>query len=235
MSLPRISSVRMGEDGPVADTRLCEQCGDVFVPRREHARFCCVRCRATWNRDRNGDPAAEASALQWSITAMTETIERLPMVRAGDRTRAFAAIGEAVWQVTLVDATLVRHHLDTYDGVMAGETLMQRRLIKQTLAGLRFVRNHIGTEASLAEFVQPGGSGVRRGRITNWTWKPGSDPALAVLAPRGQAWEMTRYRAYQAHLAGQPTGQTFGRAAVFLNLVAASALSITVTGAHAGW
>jgi len=199
----------------------------VFAPRREHARFCCVRCRVTWNREHSADPAAEASVLQWSVTAMTETIERLPMVKAGDRTRAFAAIGEAVWQVTLVDATLVRHHLDAYDGIQAGQAPAQRRLIEQTLAGLRFVRNHIGTEASLGEFIRPGGPGGRQRRITSWTWRPVPDPPVASLAPRGQAWEMKRYLAYQAHLAGQPIGQTFGRAAAFLNLAAARALSIT--------
>jgi hypothetical protein len=45
---------------------------------------------------------------------------------------------------------------------------------------------------------------------------------------------LARYRAYQAHLAGQPIGTTFGRTAAFLNLAAADALSITGTGAHAG-
>ena len=57
------------------------------------------------------------SALQWSITAMSDTTERLPRVRAWDRPRAFAVIGEAVWWVTIVDATLVRHHPEAYDAV----------------------------------------------------------------------------------------------------------------------
>ncbi len=218
----------------MAETRTCEQCGAVFAPRREHARFCCARCRARWNREHTGDPAAGASALQWSVTAMTETIERLPSVRAWDRMRAFAAIGEAVWQVTLVDATLVRHHPDTYDRILASQDPAQRRLTEQTLAGLRFVRNQIGPEASLAGFIQPGGPGARHGRVASWTWKPVPDPALASLTPRGRAWELARYRAYQAHLVGQPIGTTFGRTAAFLNLAAADALSITGTGAHAG-
>lgn len=218
----------------VADTRICEQCGTVFAPRREHARFCCVRCRATWNREHRGDPVADASALQWSVTAMTETIARLPMVRTGDRTRAFAAIAEAVWQVTLVDATLVRHHLDTYDGVIAGQSLAQRSLIEQTLAGLRFVRNHIGPEACLAEFIAPDGPVGRLGFITSWTWKPVPDPALVSLAARGRAWELERYRAYQARLASHTIGETFGRISAFLNVAAADALSVAATDAHAG-
>ena len=56
----------------------------------------------------------------------------------------------------------------------------------------------------------------------------------ASLAPRGRAWELARYRAYQAYLAGHPIGHTFGRAAEFLNLAAANALPIPGTGAHTG-
>ena len=218
----------------MAETRRCAQCGTVFAPRREHARFCCARCRASWNREHCGDPAAEASALRWSVIAMTETIERLPAVRRWDRPRAFTAIGEAVWQVTLVDATLVRHHPDTYDAIMAARAPAQRRLIEQTLAGLRFVRNHIGHEASLALFIRPGGPDGDRGSVTSWSWKPVPEPALASIAPRGRAWELARYRAYQAHLAGHTLGPTFGRAAEFLNLAAAHALSTMGAAAPAG-
>ena len=218
----------------VAETRACEQCGAVFVPRREHARFCCIRCRAAWNREHTGDPAAGANALQWSVIAMTETIARLPAIRGQDRSRAFAAIGEAVWQVTLVDATLVRHHLDTYDRILARQALAQRRLTEQTLAGLRFVRNHIGHEAGLTGFLQPGRPGACSGRSTGWSWKPVPEPAFAALSPRGRAWEAARYRAYQEQLAARTIGQTFGRAAEFLELAAAGALSMTVGDAHAG-
>ncbi len=219
----------------MADIRNCEQCGTSFVPRREHARFCSVRCRVAWNREHTGDPAAGASAFLWSITAMSDATERLPRVRAGDRPRALAVIGEAVWWITIVDATLVRHHPAAYDAVMAGHTPAGRQLIEETLAGLRFVRNRIGHDADLAEFVEPGapGPGASNGRITGWTWKPVPEPALASLPPRGQAWEMTRYRAYQAHLAGHTIGEIFGRAAEFLKLAAANVPSITDNSAHA--
>ena len=93
----------------MVDSRECEQCGAVFGPRREHARFCCVRCRGAWNREHTGDPLAGASALLWSITAMSEATGRLPQAGIWDCTRAYAAVGEAVWCVTLVDATMVRH------------------------------------------------------------------------------------------------------------------------------
>jgi hypothetical protein len=219
----------------MADERVCEQCGTGFEPRREHARFCSVPCRVEWNRDHMGHPAAGASALQWSITAMSETAERLPRVGVWDRSRAFAALGEAVWWITIVDATLVRHHPAAYDGVMASQAAAERRLIEGTLAGLRFVRNQIGQEVDLAEFVETStpDPGAGNGRITGWTWKPVPEPALASLPPRAQAWEMTRYRAYRAQLAGRTVGEIFRRAAGFLTLAAANATSLTDIGLEA--
>jgi hypothetical protein len=172
----------------------------------------------------------------WSITAMSDAVERLSRVRAWDQARAWVAIGEAVWWVTIVDATLVRHHQDTYDGVMAGQNPAQREVVEGTLAGLRFVRNRIGDQADPAEFIEPGeaGPGVGEGLITGWRWKPVPEPALASLAPRGQAWEMTRYLAYQAHLAGRTIGEVFGRAAAFLELAAVNTPSVTGASVHAG-
>jgi hypothetical protein len=216
----------------MADERVCEQCGAVFVPRREHARFCSVPCRVEWNRGHMGDPAAGATALLWSITGMSDAAERLPRARAWDRPRAFAVIGEAVWWVTIVDATLVRHHQEAYDSVMAGQIPTERRLIDEILGGLRFVRNQIGDKADLAEFIEPGPPGPGAGCITGWTWKSVPEPALTSLAPRGQGWEMTRYRAYQAQLAGHTTGEIFGQVVAFLKLAAAST-SITDISAYA--
>jgi hypothetical protein len=219
----------------VADIRDCEQCGASFAPRREHARFCCVGCRAAWNREHMGDPAADQSALLWSLTAMEDTSERLCRVRAWDRARALAVIGEAVWWITIVDATLVRHHPQAYDAAMAGQAPAERELVEETLAGLRFVRNQIGGQADLAEFIEPGepGLGAGGGHITGWAWKPVPEPARESLSPRGQAWEMTRYRAYQAQLAGHTIGETFSRTAGFLKLAAANAHSITDANVHA--
>ena len=220
----------------MADIRDCEQCGTSFVPRREHARFCSARCRAAWNREHVGGPAAGASALVWSITAMRDTTDRLTRVRAADQPRAFTVISEAVWWVTMVDATLVRHHPDAYDGVLAGQSPTERQLVEETQAGLRFVRNQIGDEADLAEFIEPGesGHGAARGRITGWTWRSVPEPPLGSLPPRGQAWETMRYRAYQAHLAGHTIGETFGRATAFLKLAAANAPAITDASVQAG-
>jgi hypothetical protein len=78
----------------MTDTRNCEQCGVLFTPRREHARFCSVRCRARWNRRYAGGTPADTGALDWSITAMRETIERLCRAGGWDRADGFAVISE---------------------------------------------------------------------------------------------------------------------------------------------
>jgi hypothetical protein len=225
-ALAEIDVASAGEQGPVADTRACEQCGTVFVPLREHARFCGVSCRAAWNREHLGDPAVEASALQWSVTAMSEATGRLPAVRACDRPRALAAIGEAVWWVTMVDATLVRHHREVYDAVLAADGATERRRTEQSLAGLRFARNWIGRGAGLDELIDS--EGPARGGVPGWAWKSAPRPELGHLLSRGQAWEMARYRAYQAELAGRTVGETFRRAVTFLTLTSADAASTTV-------
>jgi hypothetical protein len=243
----------------VADNRDCEQCGTTFAPRREHARFCSPRCRVAWNRQNAGDRPADASALDWSIIAMRDATDRVLRRRTSGGPQAFALISEAVWWVTIVDATLVRYHHDTYNAVLAGQAAPERVMIEGTLAGLRFVRNRMGYYADPADFIQPrhgrsagshseptgrgavwieerGTSDEGRRRlktapeasgkllaITAWTWRSLPEPALASLPPRGQEWEMARYRAYQAQLRGRTMRETFGRAASFLRLAADAA------------
>src|SRR5262245_18706993 len=232
--VPRRRSV--WSTGVVADIRNCEQCGISFMPRREHARFCCVRCRVMWNREHMGDLKVGASALQWAITAMSETTDRLPRVRASDRPRAFALIGEAVWWVTIVDATLVRHHAGAYDAAMAGQAPAQRQLVEESLAGLRFVRNQIGGQADIGEFIEPCEAGPAAGDtwISGWKWRPVPEPGLASLPRRRQMWEMTRYQAYQDRLAAHTIGEVFGPAAAFLRLAAPYSPSITGASVRAG-
>jgi hypothetical protein len=209
----------------VVDNRDCEQCGRTFAPRREHARFCSPRCRVTWNRQNADDRPADASALDWSIIAMRDATERVLRRRTSGGPQAFALISEAVWWVTIVDATLVRYHHDTYNAVLADQAALERVMIEGTLAGLRFVRNRMGYYADPADFIQPrqGRSAGNAAAITAWTWRSLPEPALASLPPRGQEWEMARYQAYQAQLRGRTMRETFGRAAAFLRLAADAA------------
>jgi hypothetical protein len=211
----------------VVDIRDCAQCGTEFVPPREHSRFCSAKCRIAWNQEHSEGPDNSEGALGWSIVAMRETTDRLMRAPAVDRRQAFSVISEAVWWVTMVDATLVRYHPDTYDAVLARSEATERQAIEDTFGGLRFVRNQMGYEADHDDFIQaqPSDAGAAFNKVAAWTWKPVARPAIASLSARGQDWEMARYRAYQAQLAGRPVGDTFSRASVFLELACDHGLS----------
>jgi hypothetical protein len=214
------------------ETRPCEQCGAVFTPRREHARFCSAHCRVAWNRALTGDPVVAYSALEWSVPAMRGAIRRLALLSGSDQAAAFEAVSDAVWAVTIVDAAMVRYHLDVYDRVLDAETSAECQLIEESLAGLRFVRNQLYDEVVLAEFVESGGSQHVAGRdgVQGWTWKSVAGPLLARRGPRGRAWETARYRAYQARLAGCCVGEVFERAEAFLHRTAAEASVVSDLG-----
>ena len=220
----------------VADDRRCDQCGEVFTPRREHARFCTARCRVSWNRQHADDMPALAETLEWSIAAMWQATERLGDVPGCDPQDGFAIIGEAVWWVTMVDATLVRYRADAYAELLASLSATEREITEDTFGGLRFVRNRMAYD-DLSSFIQPvrpaagsppGARDATRARdaarargaaggVGSWIWVPVPEPVVTALTARGQQWEMSRYHSYQAQLAGLPVGETFGRATAFLH------------------
>jgi hypothetical protein len=180
-----------------------------------------------WNREHVGVAAAPAVAIDWSVTAMAEAARRLA-AGSWDLPRLAAAVGEAVWWVTLVDATLVRYHPRDYEVALASEDV-RRRKTEETLEGLRYVRNQLGQSADPAEFIcpAPGDAGA-------WTWRPLPEPGLAGFAPRGRQWELSRYRAYQARLAGHDVARTFAHCTEFLThaatLATASGAGTTASG-----
>ena len=228
----------------MAESRQCARCGTRFEPKREHARFCSARCRVAWNRENwnrgnldkpnwgaesweQASPTGQGtseSALGWAIIAMRDVTDRLGKVRASDRPQAFAVISEAVWWVTIVDATLIRYHPDDYEQALAGLPHRRRRRIEGTFGGLRLVRNRMGYHADHADFIKPKPSleGDGDAPIAEWTWKPQPVPPVDTLAPRGQEWELSRYRDYQAWLAAGTVGETFDLAAGFLTLASAA-------------
>jgi hypothetical protein len=203
------------------DARYCENCGTFFEPRREHARFCSAPCRIAWNREHTSSRVAEDSALGWSMIAMHDATRWLRKVTASNGLQGFVLISEAVWWVTIVDATLVRYHPESYDKVMADQDAAERCRAEATFAGLRFVRNRMGYHTDHADFIEPR-LDVAEGLIGDWTWKPLPEPELDTLPPRGQAWEMTRYQAYRDELAGHRVGEAFWRAEAFLELASAA-------------
>jgi hypothetical protein len=200
----------------MGETRLCDQCGTAFEPRREHARFCSSDCRISWVREHSGDPGAPGEALAWSISAMTEATARLAQAETLDRPRFAAAVSEAVWWVTIVDSTMVRYEREAYDWVLEGLPADVAERIEETLAGLRYVRNQVGINLDPAEFIRPAEGG-------GWIWNPLPEPYLEPLSPRGQSWEMARYLAYQSRLAGRDVAATFAFASSFLARIAAQA------------
>ena len=209
--------------------RSCDQCGRSFVPRREHARFCSADCRVAWNNENKAaDPIADVNALAWSITGMQEAAERVSRAQAWDQARAFAVISEAVWWVTIVDATLVRYHPEVYDRVLGEQPADEAMLMEDILGGLRFVRNQIGQDVDRVGFIRPeeGKREPTDGCVAAWTWSPLPEPSCESLSADGKEWELTRYRSYQAQLAGHPVGETFDRASGFLTLAAASAIKV---------
>lgn len=200
------------------DSRRCRQCGALLAARLDRALFCSADCRAFWNRERMG----EAGALTWSVAAMSEVTGRLTLMRAGDLTQALAVLGEAVWWITMVDDTLVRHHLSIYEKVLAASGAAERFRTGQTLAGLAFVRDKIGADADPSEVVDTRASRATGGRVTTLRWRRiQARPAAGPSRDRSDA----GYRAYEGQLAGRTIGDTIGLAVTFLTLTGASAAS----------
>lgn len=196
----------------MADLRECAQCGAPFVPRREHARFCSTSCRVAWNAEHDGPGTAPLVAIDWSVTAMTEAVERFEWAGKWSRTRAASAVSETVWGITLVDATLVRYHRRDYEATLAAQAPDRRRKIEETLAGLRFVRNRLGRSVDPEEFIHR----PHEGSAVAWVWTPQREPSLKGLPARSGDWELSRYRSYQSRLAGRDIVSAFARSQEFL-------------------
>jgi anti-anti-sigma factor len=218
-----IAAGSSGGNGLMAEVRNCEQCGAGFEPRREHARFCSALCRITWNRQHaSGQPAGD-TPLNWSVSALEDTANRLRKAGTVNLPEALAVISEAVWWVTLVDATMVRYHHDAYDRALGGLDPAERKLTEGTFTGLRFVRNCMGYYVDPADFIQPqqqslGGDA----QVAAWTWRHVPAPATSTLRQRSRTWENSRYLHYRAYLAERPVGETINRTAGFLIQLAAA-------------
>ena len=209
--------------------RNCRQCSAAFVPRREHAQFCSRACRVAWNREQFGDVAVGSSVLEWAITAMGEATGRLTRLAAWDRTRAFEAITDAVWRVTMLDAALVRYCPTAYDDTLDRLGPADEVLTEETLAGLRLVRNRVREPDDLAPFVGSGTTdwGPFTGQITNRRWQPVPPRPSGSRSKSEPAWEQARYLAYQRRLAGTAIGDTFERCTSFLLAVATERMATT--------
>jgi hypothetical protein len=179
-----------------------------------------------WYRDQFGDLMVGPSELDWSVAAMCDAIRRLAGSGVWDLMRAYAAIGDAVWRVTMLDAALVRYHPRGYDDALDGYSALGRLRVEETRAGLRLVRNRAGEAADLAEFIASSwaGPGPMRGSIQDWEWRWVPEPDCGSRAPVTRTWEVSRYRSYQTRLAGEAIGATFTRCEEFLTVAASGAV-----------
>lgn len=203
----------------MAGVRDCEQCGTAFRPLREHERFCSPACRIAWNSRAAGGQQAREAALAWSVAAMSDTTRRLAGAGALDLPHALALIGEAVWWVTIVDATMIRYHREGYDRALALFDPAARQAVEGTFAGLRFVRNQMGYHIDPASFLEPrpGSGGTGTGPVAGWTWKQVPAPPPGRASPRSRAWVASRYREYRTQLAGRQVGEVIAHATCFLS------------------
>jgi hypothetical protein len=168
-----------------------------------------------WNDERGGVAAAPAAAIDWSVAAMTDAAQRLSVPRAWDLPSLADAVADAVWWVTLVDATLVRYHPRNYESTLADRSA-RRRETEQTLEGLRYVRNLLGRSVSADDLI----TATAGGPAGDWVWRPLPPPDLSAVRQRARKWELSRYRAYQERLAGRDVTAIFGWCAEFLALAA---------------
>lgn len=156
------------------------------------------------------DPHRPIIALGWSVDAMNAAADRLNKVRAEDPVAAFAAIGETVWWVTLVNDTLKNRYTDAYR--YAGDHVTPP--VEDLIDGLRSVRHRLGHEVDLVEIVEPIASrpDLGDGRITAWTWKHLPPPS------RTRARDREGYEAYERAVAGHNIVYSFTSALCFLRM-----------------
>lgn len=157
------------------------------------------------------------TALDWSFQAMRDATDRVNKIPASDLPRAFAAIGEAVWWITIVNDTLRHSHPAAYE---QGAVLTSPDP-SQTLDGLRSVRNRIGHEVDLVDFIQPVASREwsADGRITAWAWKPVKPPEQGERTGGQHRRALKIHQAYESALAGQNIWQPFMLAEGFFGQV----------------
>lgn len=218
----------------MADARTCEHCGTVFEPLREHERFCSAFCRTAWNAQRGGGRQGGQAALSWSVAAMADTTRRLAHAGALDLPDALELLREAVWFVTIVDATMIRYHREVYDRALTALDPAARQAVEGTFAGLRFVRNQMGYRIDPASFIgpRPGPGGTENAPVGAWIWKPVPAPEVGQVPPRSRVWVASRYQEYRARLAGRPAGDVIAQAAAFLGRVHADAAGTAHTHAQ---
>jgi hypothetical protein len=161
------------------------------------------------------------TALDWSMQAMHDATDRVNKIPASDLAKAFAAIGEAVWWITIVNDSLRKTYETKYKRALELSTPNPA----DTLLGLKSVRNRIGHEVDLVDFIEPFASrpDPGDGRITAWTWRHVRQPSSAGLKPWQYQSAVKAHKAYETAVVDGSQGgnivYTFGLVTGFLDLV----------------
>jgi hypothetical protein len=152
----------------------------------------------------------QTTALDWSVQAMMAAADRVNMIEAASLDEAFAAIGEAVWWITVVDDNIRARYGSAHSRAARGTAPNP----SDTMQGLRSARNRITHEVEIVDFIEAIGARPDRGdgRISAWAWR-------SVPAPRSRAASaVAGHRSYESALAGKNIVHTFGAATGFLKL-----------------
>jgi hypothetical protein len=166
------------------------------------------------------DPYGPDVALDWSVMAMNDATDRVNKIAESNLPHTFAAIGEAVWWITIINDSLRHNHRTAYDRAI--ELTMPSPAA--TLLGLRSVRNCVGHEVDLVDFVQPIASrpDPGDGRITAWAWSHVRPPTPERRTKREYEGALRCHQAYEAAVVEDGQGgnivYTFGLVTGFLRL-----------------
>lgn len=149
-------------------------------------------------------------ALGWSVNAMESAIDHINKIAATEPQEAFAAIGNAVWWITIVGDTLRHRHGPAYELALKSCTPP----VQDTLLALKSVRNRIGHEVDLVDFITAvaSRSDPGDGRITAWAWSFVPPPT------RQHRMDMDGHHAYEAALAGRSIIEGLRNAASVLTM-----------------
>ena len=142
------------------------------------------------------NPYGPDVALSWSIMAMNDAADRVYKIAASDPAGAFAAIGEAVWWITIVNESLRKNHQAAYDKAIK----LTIPSPEATLLGLCSVRNRVGHEVDLVDFIHPIASrpDPGDGRITAWAWSHVPAPTPEGRTKQQYEWALKCHEAYEA-------------------------------------
>ncbi len=149
-------------------------------------------------------PGAEFVPLEWSQVAMLRALERARSTGWNDPQGVFAAVGETVWWICVLDEQLRApgYHL-VYEAALAEEPPTTEPL----LSGLRHVRDRMAHAVDEVNYLIATPTNAASFEAT-WTWRP--------LPPWRDTRHPQRYEAYQAALAGRDLRDTLPVATVFV-------------------